>query len=217
MKSFIVIGAGRFGNALARQLYKEGHEVLVIDNDEDTIQKISDHVTHAVIGDATDPDVLTSLGAGNFDCGVVGIASDIQNSILITLLLKEMGVGHVISKARNEVHMRVLDKIGADKVVFPEHEMGERLAQVITMKNVLDYLELSQDYSIMEIKAPKAWCGKTLIDLDIRAKYNITVIAVRDNHTQELTITLGPRFIIKNTDILIVLGANADIEEINDL
>lgn len=217
MQSFIVIGAGRFGDALARNLYKEGHEVLVIDKDEDTIQKIADHVTHAVIGDASDPDVLDSLGARNFDCAVVGVASDIQNSILITLLLKERGIGYVIAKARSEVHTRVLQKIGADKVVFPEQEMGERLAQIITMKNVLDYLELSDDYSIMEIKSPKSWHGKTLVDLNIRAKYGITVIAVRDEISGELTISLDAHFKIKHQDTLIVLGANEDIEEINEL
>lgn len=217
MKSFIVIGAGRFGNSLARELYKEGHEVLVIDSNEDTIQKISDHVTHAVIGDAADPGVLESLGARNFDCAIIGIASDIQNSVLITLLLKEMGVGYVIAKARNEVHIRVLNKIGADKVIFPEHEMGERLAQLVTKKNVLDYLELSPDYSIMEINSPKIWHGKTLIELDIRAKYGVTVIAIRNSITSELTISLDPKFKIKRDDILIVLGDNDSIEKIDSL
>lgn len=217
MQSFIIIGAGRFGDSLARELYKVGHEVLVVDNDEDTIQKISDYVTHAVIGDASDPSVLTSLGARNFDCAIVSIASDIQNSILVTLLLKEMGVPYVIAKARNEVHTRVLHKIGADKVIFPEKEMGERLAQLITKKNVLDYLELSDDYSIMEIKAPKSWHGKTLIELNIRAKYGVTVIAVRDEKTEQLTVSLDAHFKIKRDDILIVLGANDDIEEIGEL
>ncbi|MFI3226714.1 MAG: TrkA family potassium uptake protein [Clostridia bacterium] len=217
MQSFIIIGAGRFGDALARELYKEGHEVLVVDNDEDTIQRISDHVTHAVIGDAADPNVLASLGVRNFDCAVVSIASDLQNSILITLILKEMGVPYVIAKARNEVHTRVLNKIGADKVIFPEREMGERLAQLITKKNVLDYLELSDDYSIMEITAPKAWHGKTLIELNIRAQYGVTVIAVRDEKTEQLTVSLDAHFKIKRDDILIVLGANEDIEEIDKL
>ena len=217
MKSIIVIGVGRFGNALAMQLYKEGHEVLVIDIDEDAIQKIAVYVTHAISGDATDPAVLESVGARNFDCAIVGIASDIQNSILVTLLLKEMGVPYVVAKARNDMHTKVLNKIGADKVVFPEREMGERLAQVITMKNVIDYLELSDDYSIMEINAPKSWHGKTLTELDIRAKYGITVIAVRDEKTGQLTISLDALFKIKSHDILIVLGSNDDIEEINEL
>lgn len=217
MQSFIIIGVGRFGDSLARELYKEGHEVLVVDKDEDTIQKISDDVTHAIIGDASDPNVLASVGARNFDCAIVSIASDLQNSILITLILKEMGVPYVIAKARNEVHTLVLNKIGADKVIFPELEMGERLAQLITKKNVLDYLELSDDYSIMEITAPLSWHGKTLVELNIRAKYGVTVIAVRDEQTEALTISLDANFKIKKHDILIVLGANGDIEEIDKL
>lgn len=217
MQSFIVIGIGRFGNALARELYKDGHEVLVIDQNEDSIQKIADDVTHAVIGDAKDQAVLESLGVRNFDCAIVAISSDIQDSILVTLMLKEMGVKYVIAKARNDLHTRVLQKIGADKVVFPEHEMGERLAQVIAMKNVIDYLELSDDYSIMEIVAPKSWINRTLSEINVRAKFGITVIAVRDDKTDDLTMSLKPDFKIQEGNILIVLGANEDIGELTNL
>lgn len=217
MKSFIVIGVGRFGDALARELFKDGHEVLVIDRDEEKIQKIANAVTHAVIANASDNDVLESLGVRNFDCAIVSIAGDIQDSILATLYLKEQGVNYVIAKARDKIHSKVLSKIGADKVVFPEHEMGERLAQVITMKNVLDYLELSEDYSIMEIKCPKPWHNKTLVDLDIRAKFGVTVIAIRDSQTDVLSISLKPDLKLNPQDILIILGANSDIEEINEL
>ena len=217
MQSFMVIGIGRFGNALARELYKDGHEVLVIDQNEEYIQKIADEVTHAVVGDATDQQVLDAVGARNFDCAIVAIASDIQDSILVTLMLKEMGVGYVIAKARNSMHTKVLEKIGADKVVFPEHEMGQRLAQVIAMKNVIDYLELSDDYSIMEIVAPKSWYGKTLREIDVRAKFGITVIAVRDEKNGDLTVSLHAEFKIEEGNILIVLGANEDIEELNNI
>ncbi|MFI3115839.1 MAG: TrkA family potassium uptake protein [Clostridia bacterium] len=217
MQSFIIVGVGRFGNSLARELYNSGHEVLVIDKDEDVIQKISDHVTHAVIGDASDATVLESIGASNFDYGIISIASDIQNSILITLLLKEMGVPHVIAKSGSDVHTRVLEKIGADRVIFPELEMGQRLAQMVARRNVIDYLELSDDYSIMEISAPKSWHGKTLVDLDIRAKYGVTVVAVRNRDTGELMISLDALFKIGKNDVLTVLGANEDIEELDNL
>lgn len=215
MQSFIVVGIGRFGNALAKELYREGHEVLVLDENMDAIQKIADDVTHAITGDATDPDVLKSIGVRNFDCVIVSIASDIQNSILVTLQLKEMGAPYVVAKARNEIHMKMLKKIGADKVVFPEHEMGERLAQLITMKNVIDYLELSDHYSIMEIKAPEKWVGKTIAELDIRAKYSITVIAIRNETDGSLVISIGPDYQIGEEDILVVLGNNDDIERLN--
>lgn len=217
MQSFVVIGIGRFGNALAKELFNDGHEVLVIDPDQDKIQKIADSVTHAVIGDATDPAVLESIGVRNFDCAIVSIASNVQDSILVTLHLKEMGVSYVIAKARDAMHTKVLEKIGADKVVFPEHEMGQRLAQVITLRNVVDYLELSDDYSIMEVKVPKCWDGKTLTDIDVRAKYKVTVLAVRHPDTDKLTISLSANFVVSSSDIIVVLGKNADIEVINKL
>lgn len=217
MKSFIVIGIGRFGNALARDLYKEGNDVLVIDENKDEIEQIANSVTHAIIGDAKDPQVLEQVGVRNFDCAIVSIAGDLQDSILVTLMLKDMGVKYVVAKARNEMHKKVLLKIGADKVVFPEHEMGERLAQLLSSDNVIDFLELSQEYSIMEINSPKAWWNKTLIDLDVRAKHNITVIAARDPQTDKLTVSLGPDFVISEGSDLIVLGANIDIKEISKL
>lgn len=214
MKSFLVIGAGRFGNALARDLYKEGHEVLVIDENRDTIEQIADSVTHAIIGDAKDPQVLEQVGVTNFDCAIVSIASDLQDSILVTLMLKDMGVEYVVAKARNEMHRKVLHKIGADKVVFPEHEMGQRLAHLLSSDNLIDFLELSNEYSIMEINTPKKWINKTLIDLNVRAKYGLTVIAVREPETDNLAVTLGPDYTIAEGSVLIVLGSNDDIKEI---
>lgn len=217
MKSFLVVGVGRFGNALARELYREGNEVLVIDECSENIQQIADAVTHAVIADAKDPVVLEQLGARNFDCAIVAIAGDIQDSILVTLTLKEMGVNYVIAKARNEMHRKVLTKIGADKVVFPEHEMGERLAHLFTSDKIIDFLELSDEYSVNEINPPKSWIGMTVKELDVRANYGITIIAMRDQNTQKIAISIDPNFIIEEHSTLIVIGANEDIMEIDKL
>lgn len=217
MKSFLVIGAGRFGSALARDLYKEGNEVLVIDENRDTIQQIADHVTHAIIGDAKDPQVLEQVGVRNFDCAIVSIASDLQDSILVTLTLKDMGVEYVVAKARNEMHRKVLTKIGADKVVFPEHEMGERLAHLLSSDNLIDFLELSEKYSIMEINTPKSWINKTIIDLNIRAKFGLSVVAVREADNDHPIVTLGPDYVLPENSVLIVLGSNEKIKAIGRL
>ena len=144
MRQFVVIGIGRFGGAIAETLSRLGHEVLAIDTDEEVIQKISDKVTHAVAADATDESVLKSLGVRNFDVAVVAIGSDIQSSIMTTLMLKELGIRYVVAKAQNELHARVLMKIGADKIVFPERDMGERVAHNLISSNILDYIELQK-------------------------------------------------------------------------
>ena len=146
MKSFVIIGLGRFGTAIAGELSALGHEVLAVDVDEERVQQVADHVTHAVTGDGRNIEVLRALGVRNFDCVVVAMGSDVGNSALITLNLKELGVKEVICKAQSHVHSRVLEKIGADRVVFPEYEMGAKLAQGLSSSNVLNFIELSEDY-----------------------------------------------------------------------
>ena len=155
MKTYVVIGLGRFGTAVAAELCKLGHEVLAIDGDEGRVQAIADHVTHAVTGDARDPAVLRALGVRNYDCAIVAVADDVGNSALITMNLKEIGVKQVIAKAQSHVHQKVLQKIGADRVVFPEHETGVKLAQNLSSSNILNFIELSDDFGIVELAAPK--------------------------------------------------------------
>ena len=150
MKTFVVIGLGRFGSAVATELSSLGHEVLAVDEREDHVQRGAEKVTHAVTGDARDPSVLRALGVRNYDCAVVAVGDDIGNSALITLNLKEIGVKRVICKAQSHVHRKVLEKIGADRVVFPEHEMGVKLAQGLSSSNVLNFIELSEDFGIAE-------------------------------------------------------------------
>lgn len=218
MKSFVVIGMGRFGAALACELTRLGNEVLAIDESEEAISRIADDVTHAVVGDAKDENVLRSIGARNFDCAVVAIAGDIQDSVLVTLMLKEMGVKMVIAKAQSAVHMRVLERIGADKVVFPERDMGQRVASNLAATNIIDFIELSEDYSIVEIGCPKKWDGKTLLETNVRGLYGINVIAVRGGADgKQVTISPPANFQLHAQDVLIVIGGNDDLERLREL
>lgn len=214
MKQFVVIGIGRFGKAVAERLYDLGHEVLAIDTDEDTIQRISEKVTHAVTADATDENVLKSLGVRNFDVGVVAIGTDIQSSIIVTLMLKEMGVGYIVAKAQNDTHAKVLLKIGADRVVFPERDMGERVAHNLIGNNILEYIELSEEHSIIEFAALQSWIGKDLRDLNLRSKYGVTVVAMRNRNEDGINVSPKADTKINEGDILIVIGDNDDVKKL---
>lgn len=216
MKTFVVIGLGRFGTALATELCALGHEVLAIDSREDHVQAVADLVTHAVAGDARDSSVLKSLGVRNYDCGIVATGDDIGTSALITLNLKELGIKKVVCKAQSHVHRKVLERIGADKVVFPEHETGVRLAQALSSSNILNYIELSDDYGIVEISAPKGWPGNSIRALDVRAKYHVNIIAVR-TETGELIVSPGSEYVLMNNDIIVTLGRTDDINRLHEL
>ena len=178
-KQFVVIGLGRFGSSIATTLYSLGNDVLVIDKNEDLIQDIASQVTHAVQADATDENALRALGIRNFDVAIISIGGDIQSSVMATLILRELGVKYIIAKGNGELHAKVLYKIGADRVVLPEKDMGVRVAHNIISSSILDYIELSSDYSIMEVKAFEDWVGKDLKILNLRKKYGINVIAIK--------------------------------------
>ncbi len=204
MKNFAVFGLGRFGTAVARELCDLGNQVLAVDADKDRVQSIADQVTYAVAGDAKDPDVLRSLGVKDYDCAVVAVGSDVGSSALITMRLKEAGVPKVVCKAQSHVHQRLLEKIGADRVVFPEHEMGIKVAQGLDRSNVLNFIELSPDYGIVEIGLPEGWGGKTIRELDVRARFKVNVIAVRRG--QDISVAPGADYVLTAGDKLIVLG-----------
>jgi trk system potassium uptake protein len=208
-KEFAVIGLGRFGGSICRALSEQGMEVMAIDNNEERVNQFAMIVSHAVVGDTTDEAVLKSLGIRNFDHVIVAIGDDIQSSILTTLILKELGVRNITVKAQNDYHEKVLLKIGADHVVHPERDMGKRIANNIISNNVLDYLELSDQHSIVEIVASRNLDGHSLIDLDIRAKYGINIVAIK----RKADILVSPQAseVIKQGDILIVIGADLDI------
>lgn len=212
MKQFVVIGCGRFGASVATSLYSLGYDVLAIDKDAEKIQELSDSVTHAVQADAIDENALRTLGVRNFDVAVVSIASDIQASIMATLIAKELGVKTVIAKAHNDLHGKVLKKIGADRVVFPEREMGLRVAHNLVSTNILDYIELAPDYSIVEIAAIKQWIGKALKELGLPTKFGINVMAIK--HGNDINITPYGDDIIKENDVLIVIGSNEDLRKL---
>ncbi|OIK11534.1 TrkA family potassium uptake protein [Bacillus sp. MUM 13] len=208
-KEFAVIGLGRFGGSIVRALAEEGMEVLAIDTNEERVNEFALVASHAVIGDSTDENVLKSLGIRNFDHVIVAIGDNIQSSILTTLMLKEMGVENITVKAQNDYHERVLLKIGADRVVHPERDMGRRIAHNIVSNNVLDYLELSDEHSIAEIAASGKMTGKSVIDLDIRAKFGINIVAIKRG--KEIIVSPLATDIFQNGDILIVIGADDDI------
>ncbi|MCF2595208.1 potassium channel family protein [Pseudoflavonifractor phocaeensis] len=216
MKSFLVIGLGRFGSALAQELCAQGNEVMALDLWEDRVQAAADLVTRAAAGDARDPEVLRALGARNFDCAVVAFSADVGDSALITLNLKELGVGKVVSKASSAVHRKVLEKIGADQVVFPEQEMALRLARNLSNVDILNFIELSEDYSVVERRCPRQWLDKTIRDLDIRALYRLNVIAVRQGDGTML-IAPGGEYLLRDGDCMVVLGTNQDIERVDKL
>lgn len=214
MKNYVVIGCGRFGSSVAKTLYSLGHEVLAIDKNEEKIQNIAEQVTHAVEADCTDENVLKSLGIRNFDVAVISIGSDIQSSIMATLICKELGVQYVLCKAQNELQAKVLYKIGADRVVFPERDMGIRVAHNLVSQNVLEYIELDPHYSIAEIVAPSKWIGKTIGALDLRANYGINVMAVK--HGMQINISPEAEDVLKPGDILVVIGKNEQINKVEE-
>ncbi|MEZ0482478.1 TrkA family potassium uptake protein [Planococcus sp. SSTMD024] len=208
-KEFVVIGLGRFGGSIVRELIEQGADVMAIDKDHERVDEFASIATQAVVADTTDESVLKSLGVRNFEQVIVAIGENIQASILTTLMLKEIGVKKITVKAQNDYHAKVLHKIGADKVVHPERDMGIRIAHNILSNNVLDYLELSDEHSIMEIKANEKLAGYTLIELDIRAKYGINIVAIKRG--DDIIVSPQADMEIEQGDILIIIGSDADI------
>ena len=215
MKSYIVIGLGRFGSEVARQLYKHGCEVLVLDNNADTINQISSEVTHAVVGDARDKGVLRALGAGDFECAIVAIGGSLADSVLATMNLKELGVPHIVGKAHDETHRQVLMKLGADQVVIPEKENAARLARSLASPNVLEYIELSDEYGIIEVPAPKRWQEKTLKELNVRAKLGVNIIAVKRD--SQINVSPAADYKIVAGDVMVVLGDTDALKTVQKL
>ena len=204
MKSYMVIGLGRFGTEVARQLYAHGCEVLAVDSNEDLVNQVSSDVTHAVVADARDKGVLRALGAAEFECAVVAIGGNLGNSVLATRNLKELGVPKIVCKAHDETHRQVLMKLGADQVVIPEKENAARLARSLSSPNVLEYIELSEEYGIIEVPAPKRWQDKTLKELNVRAKLGVNIIAVERG--SKIDVSPAADYRIMADDVLVVLG-----------
>lgn len=208
-REFAVIGLGRFGGSICRELSEEGMQVLAIDNDEDKVNEFKNIASHAVIADSTDEATLKELGIKNIDHVIVAIGDNIQASILTTVVLTDLGIKKITVKAQNDYHEKILNKIGADQVVHPERDMGKRIAHNIISSNILDYLELSDDHSIVEVKVGEKMLGKTMIELDIRANYGCNVVAIKRG--KEINVSPKADDQLREDDILIVIGSDKDI------
>lgn len=215
MKTYLVIGLGRFGSSIARQLCGLGAEVLAMDVRSDLVQQVANDVTHAVVGDAQDKEVLRALGARDFDCAIIAIGDDLAASVLVTMNLKELEVPYIVCKAHDEIHRKVLEKLGVDRVVIPEQEHALRLGRSLYRHNVLDYIELSEAYGILEVPAPKSWLGKNLKELNVRAKLGVNIIAVENG--KQTNVSPAADYTIRPGDILVVLGETYALEAVQKL
>lgn len=205
-KEFVVFGLGRFGLSVATTLAEGGCEVMAVDDDEEKIHEIADYVTYAVRADVTDADALSNLGISNFDGAIVAIGENLEASVMVTILIKEMGVPYVLAKAQNELHAKILKKVGADMVVYPEKETGIRIANNLMMGNFFDAVELSSHYSMMEIDALPEWVGHSLRGLNLRAKKDINVIGLK--RKDSLNINPDADMPIERDDTLVIIGKN---------
>lgn len=216
MKEFIVIGCGKFGESIAKKLSERGMEVLAVDKDPEKVQSISEHVTHTVELDAMDETSLRSISIENFEVAIIAIGEDIQSSITVTYMAKEMGVKKIIAKAKNQVHANILYKLGADKVVFPEREMGSRIAYGLSIDNGLDYIEIDSKYSIIEITAYPNWIGKTIGELALAEKHEANLIAVKNNKKNCTNINPKDTDYINEGDMFIILGETIVLSELGE-
>lgn len=214
-KQFVILGCGRFGGSVAKTLYKLGYDVMIVDSDINKVQEMSEYVTHAVQADASDEIALKAIGIRNFDVAIITIGGNIQSSIMATLIVKDMGVKTVISKAQNEMHGKVLAKIGADKIVYPERDMGVRIAHNLISSNILDVIQLMPDYGIVEINALPSWQNTSLKDLKLPNVYGVNVLAIKTG--DETNVTPYADDIIKEGDKVIILGHNDNLEKIEKL
>lgn len=215
MKSYIVIGMGRFGSEAARRLCELGCEVLALDRSNELIQRISSDVTQAVVADVRDKEVLRALGVGDLDCGIVAIGDSLGDSVLATMNLKELGVPYVVCKAHDETHRQVLLKLGADKVLIPEQEQANRLARNLSSPNVLDYIELSDAYGIIEVPAPTPWLHKSLKNLNVRANLGVNIIAVKQG--EQINVAPGADYTVQPGDVMVVLGDTGALNAVQKL
>lgn len=213
-KQVMVIGAGRFGSSVARTLVELGHDVLVVDKDQDLIQQISAEVTNAVVANAATESGIQALGVNNYDAIVLAIGNDEQASIMAAILLVEAGVGHIVAKAQNDLHGKVLKKIGIHRIIYPERDMGKKIAHSLFAPTIIDLIELSTDYSVVEVNAPKEMLGKTLKDLDLRARFGVSVIALRRNHGSKTNISPSADNQVMDGDIIVAIGENKALKKL---
>ncbi|WP_225073575.1 TrkA family potassium uptake protein [Desulfuromonas sp. CSMB_57] len=213
MKRFCVIGLGNFGFHVAKTLYQEGHEVIAIDLDRDKIQRIKNFTSYAVLGDASNKEFLKGQGIGEMEAVIISTGERSHLSTLITLHLREMSVKRILVKAVDEDHGRILEKVGATDIIFPEKDMAIKTAKGLCISNILEFIPIAEDYSISEVAPPNHFVGHNLIDLDLRRKYNVTVIGIRDMLTGEFNTLPDPTHIIKDSDLMVMIGKTDDVEK----
>ncbi len=211
MKTVLLIGLGRFGKHIAMKLNDLGHQVMAVDQNEERVNAVLPFVTNAQIGDSTSGDFLSTLGIRNFDTCIVAIGDNFQNSLETASLLKELGAQHVVARASTGVHEKFLLRNGADEVVYPEKQLASWMAVRCTSDHILDYIELDGDYSIFELAVPGSWCGKTVIQLDIRKKYGINILGIRENGRLDMNIT--PDTLLESNKSILVLGRLRSIQK----
>lgn len=209
-KQYVVFGAGRFGRSVAVTLQSRGCEVIVVDRDPEIIQDIADEVSYAICADVEDTDIFRDLGMRNLDGAIVAVTESLEASVVTTMMCHEMGIPRILAKAKNELHEKILRRVGATKIIYPEVEMGKRVAKFIVADNFTDWIELSPKYSLVEMETPAAWRGKSLVELQIREKYNLNVIGIKSGDSVEVKI--DPKLPLDGGDILIVVGDNEDLE-----
>lgn len=214
-KEFVIIGLGQFGINVAKTLANAGLTVMAVDKDEFVLEKVADEVTHTICMDATNPEAMKQLGIQNYDGAIVGMGHDLQTNVIITMQLKEMGVPYIMAKATTELEGRILRKIGADRVIFPDKEMGLRVGSEIMNGNYFEVVELSEKYSIVDILCPMTWSGKSLREVNIRSNYGVSVIGIR--RREETYINPEPDYMIEEDDILIVLGHNNELQKLREI
>ena len=212
MKSVLIIGMGKFGHHLCNNLVALGNDVMVVDNEEENVTDLIYKVTNVQIGDCTNPQVIKSLGVGNFDIVFVCIGTNFQSSLEVTSLVKEMGAKYVISKANRDVHAKFLLKNGADEVIYPDRDIAENLAKRCSADHVFDYMELDEDYSIYEIPVLQEWIGHSMKELNLRAKYRINIIGTKQE--EKSNILPDPDYVFRQGENLLVLRKNEDIKKI---
>lgn len=216
MKNYVIIGAGIFGESLAITLMELGHEVLVVDNNEDVINKIANFVTHAICADVSNPNILMDLGLENMDAAIVAIGDNLEAAVLATATLKELGVGQIVCKAKTLLHAKVLKKIGADEVIIPELDAGKNLANSMSSEQVIDFISIHGNYSVLEVVAPEEWVNKTILSLDARSKFGITILGIYRGEDTFIG-NPGPETVILEKDSIVIYGDREEIGKIVDL
>ena len=213
-KQYVVFGAGKFGGSIAVTLQQLGCDVILVDKDSELIQEMADEVSYAICADVEDTETFEALGLKNMDGAIVAITESLEASIITTMMCREYGIPRILAKAKNRMHEKILMSVGAHKIIYPETEMGRRVAKYLVADNFADWIELSPYFSLVEMDIPTQWCGKSLIDLQIREKYRVNVIGIKDG--DKVSVTLDPREPLKPGIILILVGENKDLEALED-